>query len=120
MTKPDVLMVPATSALVEAFYGRPPIWTMRGHVALIEDRVVGVGGISYEEGLPILFSDAAPELRARRRDMVRGVRLLERQARAFRGTLFAIAGTGETAAPRLLGRLGFKPTEMPRLMVREL
>lgn len=118
MTSPDVVIKPATLDLFEAFYGRPPAWTMRGHVALIEDRVVGIGGISYEGGVPVLFSDAAPELRARRRDMVRCVRFLQRQAEAFRGTLFAVTAVDEPAAPRLLARLGFEETATPRLMVR--
>lgn len=89
---------------------------MRAHVALLEGRVVGVGGISYENGQPVLFSDAAPELRARRRDMVRCVRALERQVTDFRGVLVAVVS--EATAPRLLGRLGFKPTDVPSLMVR--
>ena len=122
MTARDVEFVPATRDLVTAFYGYVPQPTIQAHVAVLDGRVVGVAGIAFESGGPMLFSDPAPEMRARRRDMVRAVRFLEAQAKGFKGRLFAIAKVGEPAAPRLLKRLGFVPVEGERaegvLMVR--
>ena len=116
MTAREVEFVPATRELVIAFYGVPPVWTLKGHAALLGDRVIGIGGISYEGSTAVLFSDASPEMRARRRDMVRAFRVLEDLLSAEKRRLVAIAK--EATAPRLLQRLGFAATDRPGVMVR--
>lgn len=111
-------IVPATPALVEAFFGRPPPYTFRGHAALIGDKVVGLGGISFVGGMPIAFTDMKDELRARPMDRARCYRFLKRQFQHHAGRLFAICSEDEPTAPRVLERLGFKPVT-GRLMMRE-
>lgn len=108
MTISEVAIVEATPELVEAYYGRPSPFTLRGLVATIDGRPVGVGGISYVAGEPIVFSEMHDELRARRRDCARCFRALEPLVRSFAGLAYAIAC--EPSSPALLKRLGFVDT----------
>lgn len=108
MTRPSVTFHEATPDRVEAYLGQRPAFTFRGHVAMIDDRVVGLGGISYVAGMPWAFSQMADELRARRKDVARCVRFLERYLGTHKGSLFAVAC--EPTSPGLLRRLGFVAT----------
>lgn len=107
MKPSDLSIVPATADLVARYHDGPPPFTFTGHVAMIEDRVVGLGGVFYAHGQAYAFSEMKPELRARRKDRARCFRFLEQQIGKFRGTLYAIAC--EPTSPRLLERLGFRP-----------
>lgn len=113
MTKAEPMrIVPATPEMVARFYGKPSPFTFRGHAALIGDRVVGLGGVSYVDGLPVAFTDMADDLRGRIKDRARCFRFLERQFRAWPGPLFAICNPREPTARRILERLGFSgPSE---------
>lgn len=105
-------IVPATPELVEAFFGKPPAFTFRGHAAVIDGEVLGLGGISYVGGRPVAFSDWKPELG--RKDRARCFRFLERRLAEHKGRIFAIC-IGEQSR-RLLERLGFRGP--PEMMVR--
>lgn len=118
MTADKMTIVPATPALVEAFFGKPPPYTFRGHAALIGDRVVGLGGVSFVNGMPVAFSDMTDELRARQADRARCYRFLRREFRRHVGRLFAMCSEDEPTAPRVLAGLGFKPVT-GQLMVKE-
>lgn len=117
MTGREVEFVPATPEMVVAFYGKPPASTLRAYAAVLDGRVIGMGGISYENGALVLFSEAGPELKARRRDMVRAFRFLEAVATSV-SHLAAITVEDEPAGPRLLARLGFSPADRPGLMLK--
>jgi hypothetical protein len=118
MTGREVEFVPATREMVLAFYGTPPAHTLRGHAAILDGQVIGLGGISYQAGCLLLFSDAGPELRARRRDMVRAYRFLETMIAQIEGPLQAIVQPGEPASERLLSRLGFQAADVAGVMRR--
>lgn len=118
MKSEPMQIMPATPALVEAFFGRPSPYTFRGHAALIGGRVVGLGGVSTVNGLPIAFTDMKDELRARIKDRARCFRFLEGEFKRHAGRLFALCSEDEPTAPRILARLGFKPVN-GQLMVRE-
>jgi hypothetical protein len=118
MTGREVEFVPATREMVLAFYGVPPVYTLRGHAAILDGQVVGIGGISYQAGCLVLFTDAGPELRARRRDMVLAFRFLEEMIKPIEGPLQAIVQPGEPASERLLGRLGFQAADVAGVMRR--
>lgn len=119
---PEIEFVDATPALVEAYYGKPAPFTFRGHVALLDGKPVGVGGVYYDDGNPVAFSDMGEEMRARKRDIVRAIRLLKRQFDASKAALYAVASREEATSQSLLARLGFQPTgrmtEHGPLMVR--
>ena len=110
MTKPEVTFTEATSDLVRAYYGGPAPFTFRGYVALLDGKPIGVGGIYYDNDRPVAFSDMAPEMRARKRDVARAIRVLKSQFDACKATLFVIANKSEPTAPRLLAKLGFEET----------
>lgn len=111
-------IVPATPALVEAFFGCPPPYTFRGHAALIGDRVVGLGGVSFVNGMPVAFTDMKDELRSRIKDRARCFRFLEAEFKRHTGRLFAVCSPDEPTAARILARLGFKPMD-GQWMVKE-
>lgn len=100
---------PATPELVARFYdGRPAPFTFRGYAGLIGERVVGLAGIHYREGQPVVFADIAPDLD--RKNIVRGIRLFQSlMLNDWRGLLYAICDTERETAPRTLKRLGFEP-----------
>lgn len=114
-------IVQATPELIGAYYGKKPPHSLRGYVALLDGRPVGVAGIYYEDNRPVAFSDMLPELRAYRRVLVRGVRLVEQMMDRTALPVSAVINEGEPTAPDLLKRLGFVPAgEIPagKLMVR--
>lgn len=114
--------IPATTDLVLAYYGKPPPFTFKGYVALLDGKPVGVGGIYRDNESLVAFSDMGPEMRARKRDVVRAIHVLKDQFDACKAQLFVIANKDEPTSPQLLARLGFEPTgqetENGALMVR--
>ena len=107
MTKAEIR--PATAQDAELFYGKRPIKTMRGYVAIVDDKPIGIGGIYYEAGVMIAFSEMKPEIRNRKRDIARMARMLVGLYDKI-GTVYAAANKDEPTAPRLLEKLGFVPT----------
>ncbi len=110
MTRSEARFVPATHELLKRYYGREPLCTVRGFVALVDDEPVGVLGVYYLNKQPLLFSEMKPEVRHRKKDIVKAYRLLEEFASGFKYPLWAVAQCGEKAAEGLLQRLGFVPT----------
>lgn len=108
MSAPKVTFCLATAELARAYYGGDPPFTFRGYVAMLDDRPVGVGGVYFINDQPWAFSEMKPELRPRRKDKARAVRLLERSIAAYRTPVHAAAS--EPTSEGLLTRLGFLPT----------
>jgi len=100
----------ATQADALKFYHQPAIRSFRGYVAVLGGKVIGIGGIYYDYGVPIAFSEMTDEMRNRRRDKARAVRLLEDLIDAYGAPVFAVVEPGERTAPYLLAKLGFQPT----------
>lgn len=74
----------ATPELLERFYGTPPARSVRAVVAVRDDKVIGVAGVYPDprHGRQIMFSDLTDPLRAERRAIVKGYRMvLERLVR---------------------------------------
>jgi hypothetical protein len=110
----DLLVVPATAALIEAYYGKTPSWTMHARVALLDGEPVGIGGIQFFGSTPFAFSEMKEALRCRLKDRARCVRAMEPILHDYNGqSVWAVAE--QTTGP-LLMRLGFQPTgEMARM-----
>lgn len=107
-----------------AFYGKPPEMSFKGYVAVEDGEVIGVGGVFYDElRRPIAFSQMKDAMRSRTKDKAKAVRILMTFAHSLHKRVYAVADPGEPTAPRLLKRLGFRPTgEVTRLgdlLVRE-
>lgn len=98
-------IVAATTALAEAWQGRPPAYSLKGWVALRDGKPLGMAGVYWIDGTPIAFSEWRDDLD--RRTRVRAVRLVMGLIRGIRMPVYAVCGEHSGA---LLARLGFVPT----------
>ena len=107
MTKVD--FVPATQSLAEEYFagGRPP-YGFRGYAALLDGEVVGLGGVYWSHGAPVLFSQAKNPLRRDRKACARGARLLQSYLDTIPFEVYAVASPAEPTSQQLLARLGFE------------
>lgn len=103
----EMAIVPATPELVRQFAGKTPPLTFRGHVAMVGDRVLGLGGIYYQDGVPVIFSEFKEGLGIK--DRARCFRFIEQVAAKWKGQLHAICDISHPGSPGLLRRLGFSP-----------
>lgn len=96
---------PATAADFFALYGENPAHTINAEVVVESDgRVLGIGGISYLPGQPVLFANLLPELRRHKRFIVEAA--LHLAARAKAAHAVAIADPAEPLSVKLLTKLG--------------
>jgi len=108
MTSSKVTFVEATGDLALAYYGGPPPYSFKGHVALLDGQPVGIGGVYFVNRLPVAFSEEKGLMS--RKDKARATRLLEKQIKAFKAPVFAIAT--EPTSVGLLTKLGFEMTPL--------
>lgn len=106
----EVTFRPATAADSEAYYGRPPLCSFRGYVAVKDGEVAGIGGVYYDGAVRIAFSEFKETLRSDRRALVKGTRILMQFIDTIKGPVYAVASEHEPTAADLLRRLGWKPT----------
>lgn len=113
----ELKILPATPGLVQQFAGKAPPYTFRGHVGLLDGKVIGLGGIFYRDNLPVIFAEFTEGLERRYR--AAAFRFLEEQFDLWQGQLFAICDSNFASAPGLLDRLGFRPMAQEPWWVRE-
>lgn len=77
---------------------------MRAYVAVLDGRLIAIGGVYYEHG-EVAFSDFKPEMRHHRKAIVEGMRLFLREFGDR--TVTAYTDGPEPGAERFLKRLGF-------------
>ena len=106
----DVQFKPATQQAAEEYFAGKPPFGFRGYVAELDGKPVGVGGIFYWGGLPVVFSQMKDELRAHKRAKAKAARLLQNMARQHGRTVYAVADRKEPTSQKLLAKLGFVPT----------
>ena len=88
----------------EALYGEPLAFTIWAETAELDGAVVGIGGIAYIGGRPILFSRMRDELRPYKKFILRCARRAAQMAAETRAA--AIANPDEPLSCRLLERIG--------------
>lgn len=99
---------PATQADLEQFYeGHIPV-SMRAHVLELGGKILGVGGLYFDDGYTVAFSHLKDELRAHKKWIARGARYLQRVIAQEPGTVLALASPREKTSEHLLQRLGFE------------
>lgn len=108
MKKSKIIIKPATSKLTKEFYGIFPK-SFKGIVALLNGKVIGVGGLKYEDGKMMLFSDIKDELRPYKKDICKAIRIFGRMVKKANYPIVAIAGKEEKNSERILTALGFSP-----------
>ena len=105
-----------------AFFGRSPPFSFRGWVAEQDGQVTAIGGLYYEDGRPVAFSDMGATFRKSRKDIAKGCRILMQMIDKIKGPVYAVANPNEPTANYLLAKLGWKPTgrftDVGELMVR--
>lgn len=107
----DVTIRPATQKDAVQFYdGRRPPFSFRGYVAEKDGVVIGVGGVYYQDGIPVAFSDMKPAMRRHKKVMAKACRILLSLFDQIGGPVYAVACSTEPTAPYLLAKLGFRPT----------
>lgn len=110
MRKSKIEFKKATPEYAREYYGKRPVKTFKGYVALLNDKVVGIGGVSFEKGNMMAFSEMKDEMRPFRRDIAKAARLLEGFIDSLPYPVFAFACPKEPTAKKLLQKLGFIPT----------
>lgn len=98
---------PATQRDVEAFYGAMPPLTMKGFVVEHEGELLGIGGIYWNEGKKVLFSEVKPEGERFKKTLVRVAKRIVKELRPR----YALADKHTEGAAKLLEHLGFEPVE---------
>lgn len=101
---------PARTEDVVAYYGHLPGFRMRGVVATEDGKPVGLSGVFYLGAHPIAFSEMKPEVRSRRKDIARGVRITMDFIDTLGIGTYAVPNPTEPNATYLLVKLGYKPT----------
>jgi len=110
MRKSKITIKPATMAYAKEFYGDQYTKSFKGHVALLNGKVVGVGGLSFENETMMLFSDMKEEMRPFKRDIVMGIHILNEMVEKTNCPIVAVASKKEKMSERLLAKLGFNPS----------
>ncbi len=92
---------------IESFYGKMPLLTMQGFVAEHAGEIIGIGGIYWNEGKKVLFSEIKPEGKKLKKTMVR----VAKRIVAELNPRYALADKHTKGAEALLEHLGFKRVE---------
>jgi len=107
MRKSNIKIEPATMAYAREFYGDQYTKSFKGYAALLNDKVVGIAGLSFEDKQMMLFSDMKEELRPYKKDIVRSIHIIGDMVEKTNYPIMAIASNTEKASERLLTYLGF-------------
>ena len=101
-------IVPATSELLQRFYGAAPTRSQRAVVAVKDEKVIGVAGIYTDDERSVMFSDLTDELRKDKRAVIRGVREVMKLASKRQMPVYAWADPEIEGSDRLLVHMGFE------------
>lgn len=100
---------PLTADMAHRFYGKLPIKTMRGFVAVKNGEPIGIGGIYYEGKHAVAFSEMKPEMKKDKKTIARAIRKLLAMFASAGRPVYAVCDKDEPTAAWLLARLGFVP-----------
>ena len=93
-----------------SFYGKYPPNRFKGFVAVMDEKIIGIGGIFYTESNLVAFTDIKPEMRQSKKAIVKGCKLVMNMVKESKHPVYAVADPKEPTATHLLERLGFIPT----------
>lgn len=83
-------IVPATADDYEAMYGEPPCASLQGYVVKKDGKPVAIGGLYYQYGRHVVFSEIKEPVR--KRDILRVCHLVLGLAKQKRATVFSLLG----------------------------
>ena len=102
-----VELLPATQDLVERYYGKRPLMSMRGVVAVEDGVPIGLGGVYRDQNRMVVFCEMKPAAKKYRKHILMAARLVLKLAYEY-DELRAVASPDEPTAVRFLGHLGFR------------
>jgi len=103
-------IVPATQELVERFFGKPPIRTVRAVVAVKDNEPIAIGGLYLDRGRYVMFSEWKPEILKHRREIVMTMREVRKLMASVRIPVHAVASDDSNDGV-ILRHMGFKEQE---------
>lgn len=98
---------PARPADIEHYLPNCP-YSVRAVVAERDGELLAIGGVYYQRGTAIAFTEARQDFS--KRDRARGMRHVMRIIEQVHGAVYAKEGPFETA-PAMLAHFGFEPVE---------
>jgi len=119
----EITFRPATRADALRYYGQDPIFTFRGHVAEKDGEILGIGGVYYDFGVPVVFTEMRPEMEASKRACAKAARFMIEYVESLEApVVYAVADPRYETSGYLLAKLGFVPTgrmtELGELLAR--
>lgn len=102
-----VELLPATQDLVERYYGKRPLMSMRGIVAVEDGVPIGLGGLYRDQNRMIVFCEMKPAAKKYRRHILMAAKLVLALIREY-DEVRAVASPDEPTAVRFLEHLGFR------------
>lgn len=97
----------ATAKDAEDFYnGKKPMRSLRGFVAVLEGRVIGIAGVYFDGKTMVAFSDMKEEMRKYKKDIVRGTRVVLAMLEERGTAVFAVCK--DERAMAFVRRCGFQ------------
>lgn len=102
----------ATVQDAREFYGQDPVYSFRGYAAELNGDIVGLGGVYFEDGKPVVFSEIRDAMRPHKKAIAKATRMLMRMLDDLGRSAYAFACPTEPTSGYLLAKLGFKPTGM--------
>lgn len=97
---------PARAEDMDAFYEKKNQGTMRALVAELDGKPIAIGGIMYQDGKVVAFSQMKEEMRKFPMTIMRGAKAI---TKLLKGSgAIARASDQEKHAPKLLSHLGFE------------
>jgi N-acetylglutamate synthase-like GNAT family acetyltransferase len=111
MTKSDVRLVPTTTTHCKQFFKRPVPHRLRALTALVDDEVIGIGGMEMlPDGQTAAFLEVSEETAKKYPvALMKASRQIVKQAKDLGlRRMVALADTRRPAAERFLKRLGFE------------
>ena len=87
------------------FDGVAPIRSMRAFAAILDGRVIGIGGVYFDGKNMVAFSDIKDEMKKYKKDIVRGARIIMDMIASRNIAVFAICA--DDRAVQFVNHLGF-------------
>jgi hypothetical protein len=100
---------PASQADIDAYAAEQSPYRVRGYVAVVDERIIAIGGVAYlPTGVVLAFLDADEEARAKPITLWKMAKRVVREAHARGVSVINATCDGSVeAGPRFLTRLGF-------------
>lgn len=105
MSKIDIK--PATEDSIEEYYGRKAPQTIRGFVAVKDDKVVGIAGYYLFDHKIVMFADLNKELKIEKRVLVKGIQMVMDLIENTKLPIYAMCDRSIEGAEMLLSHTGF-------------